>query len=201
VRPQAQTAEKRRRILDAALTVFGKHGYNKASLVDIAELAGMTHAGVLHHFGSKDRLLVAVLEHRDAVDVAGLEGQHVPTGKEMLEHLLNTIRLNMERAGLVQAYAVLSAESVTEGHPAQSFFRDRFAGLRGMVVDGYRAVAPAGTPASRLEIAATATIAVMDGLQVQWLLDPEVPMPEVAEATIAGLVDWLAQGQQGDRGE
>jgi AcrR family transcriptional regulator len=190
-KPQARTAETRRRILAAATAVFGAKGYNKGSLIEIAELAGMTHAGVLHHFGSKDNLLVAVLQYRDAEDVAHLERHQAPTGDELLRHMLGTVRMNLERAGLVQAYAVLSAESVTDAHPAAAFFRDRFDGLRRMVADAFASVAPAGTPDERLLVAASATIAVMDGLQVQWLHDDAVDMPEAVEATIVGLIAWL----------
>lgn len=193
-KPQARTAETRRRILAAATTVFGARGYNKGSLIEIAELAGMTHAGVLHHFGSKDNLLVAVLQYRDDEDVAHLERHQAPTGDELLRHMLGTVRLNLQRAGLVQAYAVLSAESVTDAHPAAQFFADRFDGLRRMVTDAYATVAPEGTPRAELEVAASATIAVMDGLQVQWLHDDTVDMPAAVEATIVGLIAWLRGG-------
>ena len=47
------------------MSVFGQRGYNKGALVEVAEQAGMTHAGVLHHFGSKEALLVAMLQYRD----------------------------------------------------------------------------------------------------------------------------------------
>jgi AcrR family transcriptional regulator len=192
-RPQARTAATRARILDAAVAVFGTRGFNNGSLLEIAAQAGMTHAGVLHHFGSKDQLLVAMLEHRDQMDVAHLEGQHAPVGKELLSHLVGTASRNEARNGIVQTYAVLSAESVTENHPAQEFFRGRFDGLRAMVADAFREAAPEGTSEDRLRQAASATIAVMDGLQVQWLLRPEaVDMSATVSAVIEGLVAWLS---------
>lgn len=191
MKPQARTAETRKRILDAATEVFGLRGYNKGSLIEIAELAGMTHAGVLHHYGSKENLLVAVLEYRDQEGVKDFDGQHAPAGRALLSHLVETVRLNLTRAGLVQSYAVLSAESVTEGNPAGPYFHDRFDGLRSMVADAFATVAPAGTARINLEIAACATIAAMDGLQVQWLHDDNVDMPAAVEATIVGLIAWL----------
>lgn len=191
-KPQARTAATRERILNAAMAVFATRGFNNGSLIEIAELAGMTHAGVLHHFGTKDQLLIAVLEHRDQVDVVNLEGQHPPIGKELLSHLVTTAQVNMTRAGIVQAYAVLSAESVTEGHPAQDYFRERFIGLRGMVAEAFREAAPADVEEARLWQAAAAVIAAMDGLQVQWLLEPDaVQMTETVAAVIAAMVLWL----------
>ncbi|NTW38886.1 MAG: helix-turn-helix transcriptional regulator, partial [Cellulomonadaceae bacterium] len=57
-RSRPATAERRRDILEAALEIFGAKGYNKGPLAEIAEQVGMTHAGILHHFGSKDELLL-----------------------------------------------------------------------------------------------------------------------------------------------
>jgi hypothetical protein len=62
----------------------------------------------------------------------------------------------------VQLYTVLSADSVTEGHPAQQYFRERFVGLRAMVVAALRDVAP-GVPDDRLDLAASTIIGTMDG--------------------------------------
>lgn len=157
------------------MTTFGTKGYHNGSLVDVAEQVGITHAGVLHHFGSKDQLLIEVLEYRDRADVAHLEGQHAPTGLELFRHLVTTARLNMDRPGIVQTYTVLSAESVTESHPAQDWFRGRFHGLRALLVESLEDVCgPDNLPADdELELAAGAIIGVMDGLQIQWLLDPD----------------------------
>jgi hypothetical protein len=70
-RPQAKTTERREAVLKAAMNVFGARGNNKGSLVEVAEHAGMTHAGVLHHFGSKEGLLVAMLKYCDGDEVGG----------------------------------------------------------------------------------------------------------------------------------
>src|SRR5690554_6439305 len=102
-RPREQTLLRRTRILEAASEVFGEKGYVKGSLADIAERVGITHAGVLHHFGSKDQLLLAVLAHRDATDVEHLESRHMPAGLELFKHLVRTAELNEHRAGIVQA--------------------------------------------------------------------------------------------------
>lgn len=70
-KPHASTAATRERILTAAMSVFANRGYNNGSLLEIADQVGMTHAGVLHYFGSKDNLLTAVLER---CTVVGPEG-------------------------------------------------------------------------------------------------------------------------------
>ena len=59
-RSRPQTLTRRREILDAAVEIFGSKGYANGTLVEIADQVGMTHAGILHHFGSKDQLLLEV---------------------------------------------------------------------------------------------------------------------------------------------
>ncbi|QUX31868.1 TetR family transcriptional regulator [Nocardiopsis akebiae] len=59
---------KRGEILDAALTVIGRDGYSRATVREIADAVGLSQNGLLHHFGSKERLFVEVLRHRDELD-------------------------------------------------------------------------------------------------------------------------------------
>ncbi len=174
-RPRQETVRRREEILRAAMATFGNRGYTNGSLAEIAEQVGMTHAGVLHHFRSKDLLLLEVLEYRDRTDVEHLEGQHMPGGLGLFHHLVKTARLNEDRPGIVQAFAVLSAESVTDDHPAKEWFRARYATLRGEVAEALREVCdPADPPTDQqVDNAAASILAVMDGLQIQWLLDPE----------------------------
>ena len=174
-RPRIETAGRREEILRAATATFGAKGYRGGSLADVAEQVGMTTAGVLHHFGSKDQLLIEVLEYRDRADVEPLKDQRAPTGLDLFRHLVTTARANLERPGIVQAFAVLSAESVTDDHPAQVWFRSRYRGLRALVIRALEQVCGPDDPppAAEIEAAAQAILAVMDGLQVQWLLDPD----------------------------
>jgi len=197
-KPHSRTAERRTAILDAATEVFGSRGYNNSSLVEIAEKVGMTHAGILHHFGSKEQLLLAVLAYRDETDIDYRVAHSRPVGAEFLAHLVRTVRENTARSGIVQTYAVLSAESVTGSHPAQEFFRQRFTGLRAEVADALAETVGAAPGDARVVAAASAIIATMDGLQVQWLLDPAgADMPATVELVIDALVRDLRRSLAG----
>lgn len=194
-----ETIQRREEILKAALQTFGSKGYNKAPLTEIADQVDMTHAGILHHFGTKDRLLLEVLDYRDRTDVAHLEGQHIPGGVDLFRHLVKTALLNSQRAGIVQAYAVLSAESVTDGHPARAFFEARYTTLRAEVRDAFAAVcAERGiTDEERIDDAAAAILAVMDGLQVQWLLARDaVDLARATEFAIRAIVAGVVSPQE-----
>lgn len=195
-RSRPETIARRRDILEAAITIFGSKGFASGTLQEIADQVGMTHAGILHHFGSKEQLLLEVLLHRDRSDVAELEGQRIPDGLDLFRHLVRTAFVNAGRPGLVQAYAVLSAESVTDGHPAREFFESRYKTLRGEVAHAFRvACEQCGvTEPDTVANASAAILAVMDGLQVQWLLDPSaVDLAEASrfaiEAIVASVLD------------
>ena len=166
---------RREEILRAAMATFGSRGYKNGSLVEIADQVGITHAGVLHHFGSKDQLLLEVLDFRDATDVEHLQGRHIPGGLDLFRHLVTTARLNADRPGIVQAFAVLSAEAVTDDHPAKEYFTARYQSLREEVGEALREVCTEDDPPDDAAIGAAAAgvLAAMDGLQVQWLLAPD----------------------------
>jgi AcrR family transcriptional regulator len=190
-RSRPETLARRRDILDAAVEIFGSKGFAGGTLQEIADQVGMTHAGILHHFGSKDQLLIEVLQHRDETDVADLEEQHIPDGMPLFRHLVRTAFVNAHRAGIVQAYVVLSAESVTDDHPGRGFFEKRYRTLRSEVAHAFEVVcAERGiTAPETIANASTSILAVMDGLQVQWLLDPTaVDLARASEFAIEALV-------------
>ncbi len=192
--PRSVEARRRQQeILHIATDTFAARGYNNASLAEIADRVGLTQAGVLHYFRSKALLLTSVLELRDEADIEQL-GTDRPQGLEFLRHLVATARRNAEREGIVRLYTVLSAESVTDAHPAQAYFRDRYAGLRAFVTDAVIEACGADEetrPAA--QNAANAIIAVMDGLQVQWLLAPDnVDMVASTDLVITSLLAHLA---------
>ena len=75
-----------------AADFFASHGFSATSLDDIAAAAGYSKAAVLYHFGSKDDLLVAVMEyHIDEISdlVAKLETE--PDSPQRVENAIEAI--------------------------------------------------------------------------------------------------------------
>jgi AcrR family transcriptional regulator len=172
----AQRAARREEILQAAMELISERGYRRTSLAAVAERAGLTQQGLLHHFPTKELLLVAVLEARDRWDLASAAAHSDAWRTGTLAQLVD---YNATRPGIVRTYTVLSADSVTEDHPAREFFESRFRVVRAAMAGVLRAefgeTLPGGLTPER---AAPLLVAVMDGLQLQWLLDPEnVDMP------------------------
>jgi AcrR family transcriptional regulator len=192
--PRPETERKRTEILRAAIETFGAKGSSNGTLADIAEQVGMTHAGVLHHFGSKNNLLLEVLEFRDRDDVAHLADRHIPGGPALFAHLVATAQRNALRPGIVQVFTVLSAESVTEDHPATEYFQERYANLRREVEAAFRALCAQErvTEPDTIDKGAASILAVMDGLQLQWLLDPTaVDLAGASEFAIEAIVNGV----------
>ncbi|WP_265977462.1 TetR/AcrR family transcriptional regulator [Arthrobacter sp. MI7-26] len=170
-------------LLAAALEVVGRVGYGRSSVREIAEEVGITHAGLMHHFGSKDVLFREVLRKRDEVSRARAEQADIELGTP--EQLTTTIRSNAEVPGLVQLYVRLSGEASEDGHAAHEFFAERYRELRNLGAERVRTFQsegkfPAALDAQRI---ATLVLAAADGLQLQWLYERDLDM--------AGLIEYL----------
>jgi AcrR family transcriptional regulator len=165
-------AERRAEILRAALEVIAERGYRGASLAAVAERVGLTQQGLLHYFPTKEALLVAVLAERDKWDA-------MPDSQWRLDLLASLTEYNAMRPGIVQTFSALLGESVTEEHPAREFFTQRYEAVRATMAQVLRAEYGERLPSGLTpERAAPLLVAVMDGLQYQWLLAPEdVDMP------------------------
>ncbi|MEV5489961.1 TetR/AcrR family transcriptional regulator [Streptomyces bobili] len=167
-----RSEERRAEIVRAALEVIAERGYRGASLAAVAERVGLTQQGLLHHFPTKDALLVTVLKERDQWDA-------MPHNRWRIDLLCSLVEYNAMRPGIIQTFSALLGESVTEGHPARSYFTDRYRQVRADITAALRTEygdrLPNGLTPERT---APLLVAVMDGLQYQWLLDPEsVDMP------------------------
>ncbi|HEY0757670.1 MAG TPA: CerR family C-terminal domain-containing protein [Acidisarcina sp.] len=69
-----QPIEPRTRVLDAALELFGEHGFAETSIRDIASAAGVNLAAVNYYYGSKENLRLEALRHGFA-PTAAMAGQ------------------------------------------------------------------------------------------------------------------------------
>ncbi|MDF2993882.1 MAG: TetR family transcriptional regulator [Microbacterium sp.] len=187
----AKTEATRQAILDAALEVFSQSGYRSGSLRDIATRVGMSEAGLLHHFRNKSALLEAVLEERDdrARALVPIESED---GADVLRGLVDLASYNASIPGVVELYTTLSAEATSSDHPAHGYFVRRYEYTRGNIERSFHSLRDEGrlrhgmTPRR----AAITAVALMDGLQVQWLLDRDaLDMAEELRALFTSFVD------------
>ncbi|WP_346433593.1 TetR/AcrR family transcriptional regulator [Nonomuraea composti] len=192
-RGYATGAARRERILATALLEFAEHGYRGASLARIAERAGLSQAGLLHHFRNKELLLIAVLDYRDELDARTFDIEGAG-GVDALRAMARVVEHNSRVPGLVQLFSVISGEAVTPGHPGHDWARRRYRRLRETVAAALHRGVERGEFRAGLDAEAHADrlIAMMDGLQTQWLIDPErVDMVTVFQGYVDDLIATL----------
>jgi AcrR family transcriptional regulator len=170
--PYAKGMATREEILDVAFELFVRKGYDRTSVREIARSTGLSQAGLLHHFSSKEELFVEVLRRRDE---RNNEAYRSKAGEDIsVGGLVSVVAHNAQEPGLVRLYVTMSAESTDEESPARGFFEERYRWLRGEVAQDIRRQQERGELSGQLDPDAVASllIAAADGLQIQWLLDP-----------------------------
>ena len=165
----ATTPARRAQIVEAALASFAEHGYERASLRDIASRAGMTHAALLRHFAGKEELLPAALAQRERheEDLAA----RIMTANIPGEKILSTVLADeFSHSDFQRNWLALTVAATNPEHPAHDFFLGRRERMRSRFTDG-----PLPTSDSELLTAdekVTLVLAMVDGLRIQALLDP-----------------------------
>lgn len=166
---------RREQILAAAVELFGEVGYRGTSLRDIAQRVGITHPGLLYHFHSKQELLSAVLERRDDTNDDVFHLLEQPTAREHVKRVLELAGHNSTIPGMIELFATLSAESTDPEHPAHEYFTRRYRRIVGINQKIFDDLAADGElrPGVEPQLMGRSFTALMDGLQIQWLYDPE----------------------------
>ncbi|MFJ7288482.1 TetR/AcrR family transcriptional regulator [Curtobacterium sp. AB451] len=164
-------AERRTQILDETIRMVADQGVDASSLRSVAEALGITHAALRHYFPSRDELLLAVYREHEVREQGAPDRM-----KSAIGDMRESASRNRAVPGLVQLYTTLAADAVQEGHPAtRDFMRERFTRLRAELAALIEADQASGRIRADLDPVdlASLSIAASDGLQVQWLLDPE----------------------------
>jgi AcrR family transcriptional regulator len=133
---QQRRDETGRRLIAAAMTLFAARGSRSVSLADVGRLAGYSSGIVSHHFGSKQRLLAAVVEQAQQFNVpaSGTLGLELLTAT--LSTYLSTLR---QRAPAPRAFLQLWSEAVAADPVLAPLFEERDAWFRALIADYIRA--------------------------------------------------------------
>jgi AcrR family transcriptional regulator len=181
--------ESKEAILAAARQLFAKRGYRGTPLAAIAEAAGLSEPGLLHHYRSKTALLLAVLASRDSEDGRLSSPRLDAPGIGIIDGLAALVAHNESEPELVALFSMLLGEAVAADHPAHEYFEQRYQQIRTRFTRHLREAQTAGTLAPGIdpEALANVLIAALDGLQFQWLLDQSVDM----SASYAALAEMI----------
>jgi AcrR family transcriptional regulator len=127
----AKGEDRRQRILGVAERQLARHGWRNTSLAQIAKEAGVTPAGLLHHFESKEQLLNAVLDARDADDDA-----HANYRAGDLITELSRVPERFERAPeLIGTFTVLLVENIAPDAPLHDRMHKRYRDAVDIIAD------------------------------------------------------------------
>ena len=169
--PNASTPARRAEIVRAALASFAEHGYERASLRDIAARAHLTHAALLRHFASKDDLLLAALAQRDDDDED--MARQIMQSKVPAERVLSTVLADeFAHPEHQRNWLAITVAATNLEHPAHDFFIARRERMRGHFSNGHLATAHDGEVLTA-DDKVTMLLAMIDGLRIQALLDPK----------------------------
>jgi AcrR family transcriptional regulator len=171
----AKSAVTRERIIAAAWDAISENGFTKSSTADIARRASISVAQIYYYFPRKVDILYAVLESRDRRADA-LAGEAPTEPQDVPAALLRIAAANEQIPSIVSLYTILAAESTIQDHPARPHFRQRYRRLRREFQHAFARMQSEGLLAAGVtpELAAQTVIAVWDGLQIQWLVEPGV---------------------------
>src|SRR6476661_6650677 len=118
----AKGEDRKLRILDVAERLLARHGWRNTSLAQIAKEAGVSPAGLLHHFESKEQLLNSVLDARDTDDDIHADYQ---SGDLITE--IKRVPKRFERAPeLVGTFTVLLVENIAPDAPLHDRLHKRY---------------------------------------------------------------------------
>src|SRR5690349_2770289 len=92
--PTPRGERTRTAIMNAAVALFARHGYRGAPLAAVADAVELTQPGLLHHFPSKEHLLMAVLEERDRDGIRRLREGWQGGGRSALRNLETLVGYN-----------------------------------------------------------------------------------------------------------
>lgn len=183
-------------ILQAATKLLSQYGFQGMTLALVAKEVGLTEPGVLHYFPSKVHLLQGVLEYHEQKDIEKYVEVIDIAQKDsagLFKLLENLVAENEKIPGLIQLFTVLVSESIRNDHPTHGYFVTRYRRGREMyVAQFFESLKTKIRPDVDLNELAALIMAVMDGLQIQWLLDPKkVDMVNTFKLFSKIVVDYL----------
>lgn len=114
-------AARRAQILQATIATVNEIGYHRASLAEIADHAGVAKSAIVYYFGSKENLLMQVLDHTftalgDVVEAA-VAAESTPDGRLRAYAQSYLSHVDAHRAEVAAAVTILLSHRASDGTP------------------------------------------------------------------------------------
>ncbi|MBB5685916.1 TetR/AcrR family transcriptional regulator [Sphingobium boeckii] len=197
IRVREDPVVRRAQIIEEGIRLIGLHGYNGFTVQALATRCGISNAGLLYYFGSKDALLLAFLAELERQDrelleplVARAIGRgDAPSSRTVVIALLRTVASRFTESPALGRFAVmLQCESIDPSHPAHDWFLSR----ETMAFDMFVSLVTGLTPDP--QSTARQLVALMNGLAQQWLradrpFDLEIEWEKAVTAILPALFE------------
>jgi AcrR family transcriptional regulator len=173
-RKRDDPAVRRAKILGEAIRIIGERGYYGFAVQDLAARCGITTGGLLYHFGTKEGLLLAVLDDYEQRMEArllamsdGLSDDGTGDGQFSLAAVKKVLRAilteSVAEIELARLGTVLDSEALFSAHPGHSHFKAREARFLTMFAEALARHCPDPLSTARQ------AYGLMQGLTLQWL--------------------------------
>ncbi|BCO34439.1 TetR family transcriptional regulator [Mycobacterium heckeshornense] len=172
----AKGEDRRQRILEVAQRLLTRNGWRNTTLAQIAREAGVSPAGLLHHFQSKEQLLHAVLDIRDADDDA-----HADRAGDLIAEIARVPERFDRTPELMGAFTVLLVENLLPEAPLHDRLLTRYRDALDIVAELIRRGQDSGQYRADIDptVKAVEILAFINGMETTWLLDPSIPLTAV----------------------
>src|SRR3954453_3055880 len=184
----AKSEEVQARVVRAAAEVFATSGFHATTFKEIARRAGVSERGLAYHFHTKEALLEAVMKYPRQSGSSVLVSA---SGLGAFAAVLAVVEADAHMPDVVGLQSVLIGEATSRAHPAHDHSRLRYADLRTYLSRAFTAALNDGDATSELEAddLAAGLIALLDGLQMQWLFDRDaVRVVRTVDGYLAGIL-------------
>lgn len=185
------SAERKPQILEAALKVFARKGFDAARMEDIAQEAGLSIGGVYWYYKSKAEVIVALMQSVIDKDVLALRALLGASGTviDRLRQYIRATAAQSEELAMIEyeLYELALREAKVRKH-VRSFFTTYREVLAEFVKQGvergeFRSV--------DINLVAKTFAALYEGMLEMALLDPQ---SVDAETTLLAALDLLMKG-------
>lgn len=171
--PYAKTRGRVEAVRQISYELVAESGHRRLTLAEVARRADLSEAQLLYHFPSREHLLVAALEHADhrASAESAARGS---TDRDPEAALAAAVSSQMTNRHLLRLFVTMSVEAGDPDHPAHDWAtgrRERVMRAYGELLDDLQARGWAHPDVEAVPFARR-LMALWDGLQAQWLIDP-----------------------------
>jgi AcrR family transcriptional regulator len=186
----SQVLEARLKILRAAVKLFSRQGYHRATISELAQAIGQTSGAIFHYFPSKEAILEAVVEWlaRGLKAYSDVADQAQTGSYQVVEAVMVLMRDHYQRSPEATiCLAALATEFAGSNHPIEKRLKEVYE----VFMDSFARSLGNHPGIKNPRAAAIAFLGSVQGVAIQGLLrEEEIGIEDLADAYLSMMVKW-----------